>query len=97
MEKFFNRRAILGGFIFLCFLVFILLPMQSQARKASHKVTPPLAKAAQTEHSTKYIRHGLDINDFRVPMTNYAPFGQFIDLGAAGGEWPTGSNEMYIY
>ncbi|MCK4404545.1 MAG: hypothetical protein KAW02_05585, partial [candidate division Zixibacteria bacterium] len=58
---------------------------------------PPLAKAAQTEHSTRYIRHGLDINDFRVPMTNYAPFGQFIDLGAAGGEWPTGSNEMYIY
>jgi hypothetical protein len=97
MEKFVKKRAVLGGFIFLCFLLFILMPLQSQARKASQKVTPPLAKAAQTEHSTRYIRHGLDINDFRVPMTNYSPFGQLIDLGAAGGEWPTGSNEMYIY
>jgi len=97
MEKFFKKRTILGGFIFLCFLLFVLAPIQSQARRASQKVTPPLAKAAQTEHSTKYIRHGLDINDFRVPMTNYAPFGQLIDLGAAGGEWPTGSNEFYIY
>ncbi len=97
MEKLVNKRALLGGFIFLCFLLLILLPTQSQARKASQKVTPPLAKAAQTEHSTKYIRHGLDVNDFRVPMTNYAPFGQLIDLGAAGGEWPTGSNEFYIY
>jgi hypothetical protein len=30
-------------------------------------------------------------------MTNYAIFGQFIELGAAGGEWPTGSNEFYIF
>lgn len=97
MEKLVKKRALLGGFIFLCFLLLVLAPIQSQARRASQKVTPPLAKAAQTEHSTRYIRHGLDINDFRVPMTNYAPFGQFIDLGAAGGEWPTGSNEMYIY
>jgi hypothetical protein len=97
MEKFFNKRAVLGGFIFLCFLLLVLMPMQSQARKASQRVTPPLAKTAQTEHSTRYIRHGLDVNDFRVPMTNYAIFGQFIDLGAAGGEWPRGTNEFYIY
>jgi hypothetical protein len=97
MVKFVKKLARLGGFVFLCFLVLILLPAQSQARRPSQKVTPPLAKVAQTEHSTRYIRHGLDINDFRVPMTNYAPFGQFIDLGSAGGEWPKGSNEFYIY
>jgi len=97
MEKFVKKRAYLGGFAILCLLLFILLPMQSQARKATHQASPPLAKAAQTEHFTRYIRHGLDVNDFRVPMSNYAIFGQFIDLGAAGGEWPKGTNEMYIY
>ncbi len=97
MEKFKSKRAVLGGFIFLCFLLFVLTPIQSRARRASQKVTPPLAKAAQTEHSTRYIRHGLDINDFRVPLSNYAIFGQFIDLGSAGGEWPKGTNEFYIY
>lgn len=100
MEKFFKKRAILGGFVFLCFLVLLAFPMQSQARRPVQKVVPPLAKTAQTEHfsqKTRYIRHGLDINDFRVPMTNYAVFGQLIDLGAAGGEWPKGSNEFYIY
>jgi len=97
MEKLIKKRTILGGLVLLCFLFLVLIPAQSQARRASYKVTPPLAKTAQTEHSTKYIRHGLDVNDFRVPMTNYAIFGQFVDLGAAGGEWPKGSNEMYIY
>ncbi len=100
MEKFFTKRAVLGGFIFLCFLLSVVLPMQSHAARQPQKVIPPLAKSAQTEHfaeKTRYIRHGLDVNDFRVPMTNYAIFGQFIELGAAGGEWPTGSNEFYIF
>ncbi|MGB2770303.1 MAG: hypothetical protein WBC88_11315, partial [Candidatus Zixiibacteriota bacterium] len=101
MEKLIRKRAVLGGLVLVCFLLVVFLPMQSQARKASYKVTPPLAKSAGSyQHfaeKTKYIRHGLDINDFRVPMTNYAIFGQFIDLGAAGGEWPKGSNEFYIY
>jgi hypothetical protein len=100
MEKLVKKRAILSGSIFLFLLLFILMPTPGQARKGSQKVTPPLAKVAQTaeEHfGTKYIRHGLDCNDFRVPMTNYAVFGQFIDLGSAGGEWPKGSNEFYIY
>ena len=100
MEKFLKKRAILGGFVFLCFLVSALLPLESQAGRPLQKVTPPLAKSAQTEHfaqKTRYIRHGLDVNDFRVPMTNYAIFGQFIELGAAGGEWPKGSNEFYIF
>jgi len=97
MEKLVKKGAYLGGLALLCLLLFLLTPLQSQARRASQGVTPPLAKMAQTEHSTRYIRHGLDINDFRVPMTNYSPFGQFIDLGAAGGEWPKGTNEFYIY
>ncbi len=97
MEKFKKKGSLLAGFALLCLLLFILIPLQSEARRASQGVPPPLAKAAQTEHSTKYIRHGLDVNDFRVPLTNYAPFGQFIDLGSAGGEWPKGSNEFYIY
>jgi hypothetical protein len=97
MEKFKTKRAFLGGFAFLCLLLLVLLPMESQARRATHQASPPLAKAAQTEHSTRYIRHGLDINDFRVPMTNYSIFGQFVELGAAGGEWPKGSNEFYIF
>jgi hypothetical protein len=100
MEKFFKKRAVLGGFVFLCFLVLLAFPTQSQARRPVQKVVPPLAKTAQTEHfsqKTRYIRHGLDVNDFRVPLTNYAVFGQFIDLGSAGGEWPKGSNEFYIF
>ncbi len=97
MEKLERKLVFFVGFALICLFLCILLPMQSQARKATHEAPPPLAKMAQTEHSTKYIRHGLDINDFRVPMTNYAPFGQFIDLGAAGGEWPKGTNEFYIY
>jgi hypothetical protein len=98
MEKFFTKRAVLGGFLLLCFLLLVILPVQSEARRPAQKVIPPLAKSAQTEHfGTRYIRHGLDINDFRVPLTNYAIFGQFIDLGAAGGEWPKGSNEFYIF
>jgi hypothetical protein len=100
MEKFFKKRAILGGFVFLCFLVLLAFPTLSQARRPVQKVVPPLAKTAQTEHfsqKTRYIRHGLDVNDFRIPMTNYAIFGQFIDLGAGGGEWPKGSNEFYIF
>ncbi len=100
MEKFLEKRAILGGFVFLCFVVSALLPLESQAARPLQKVIPPLAKSAQTEHfaqKTRYIRHGLDVNDFRIPMTNYAIFGQFIELGAAGGEWPKGSNEFYIF
>jgi len=98
MEKFVKKRTILSGSIFLFLLLFILMPVPGQAKKGSQEVSPPLAKMAQTEHfGTKYIRHGLDINDFRIPMSNYAVFGQFIDLGSAGGEWPKGSNEFYIY
>ncbi len=97
MEKFKKRLSVLAGSALLCLLLFILIPAQSEARRASQGALPPIAKVSQTEHSTKYIRHGLDVNDFRVPMTNYAPFGQFIDLGSAGGEWPKGSNEFYIY
>jgi hypothetical protein len=98
MEKLVKKRAPLAGFVFLWLFLFILLPIPSQARKGNYGVSPPLGKMAQTQHfGTKYIRHGLDINDFRVPMTNYAVFGQFIDLGSAGGEWPKGSNEFYIY
>jgi hypothetical protein len=101
MDKLVKKRAVLGGLILVCFLLLVLLPAQSQARKASYKVTPPLAKTAGSyqyfAEKTKYIRHGLDVNDFRVPMTNYAIFGQFIELGAAGGEWPKGSNEFYIF
>ncbi len=100
MQKLFNKRAIPGGFVFLCLLLLVAFPMQSQARRPVQKVIPPLAKTAQTDHfsqKTRYIRHGLDVNDFRVPMTNYAIFGQFIELGAAGGEWPKGSNEFYIF
>jgi hypothetical protein len=98
MEKFIKKRSILGGFIFLGLLLLIFLPIQSQAKKGSLGVSPPLAKPAQTAHfGAAYFRHGLDINDFRVPMTNYAVFGQFVDLGSSGGEWPKGSNEFYIY
>jgi hypothetical protein len=100
MKKFLDKRAILGGLVFLFFLVSVALPMQSWAARPLQKVIPPLAKSAQAEHfaqKTRYIRHGLDVNDFRIPMTNYAIFGQFIELGAAGGEWPTGSNEFYIF
>lgn len=98
MEKFIKKRSILGGWILLCLLLLVMLPIQSQAKKGSLGVSPPLAKPAQTAHfGAAYFRHGLDINDFRVPMTNYAVFGQFVDLGSAGGEWPKGSNEFYIY
>jgi hypothetical protein len=98
MEKFKKKLAILGGFALLCLLLLILSPMQSEARRPAHKAPPTLGKTAQSEHfGTRYIRHGLDVNDFRVPMTNYAIFGQFIELGAAGGEWPKGSNEFYIF
>jgi hypothetical protein len=100
MEKFVNQRAILVGLVFLCLLLFILLPIPGQAKKGSQEASPPLAKVAKTatEHfTTRYIRHGLDINDFRIPMSNYSVFGQFIDLGSAGGEWPKGSNEFYIF
>lgn len=89
MEKFVNQRAIWGGLVFLGLLFFILLPIPAQAKRGSQEVYPPLAKVAKTatEHfTTRYIRHGLDINDFRIPMSNYAVFGQFIDLGSAGGK-----------
>ena len=98
MEKFIKKRSIMGGFIFLGLLLLIFLPIQSQAKKGSVGVSPPLAKPAQTAHfGVAYFRHGLDINDFRIPMTNYAVFGQFVDLGSSGGEWPKGSSEFYIY
>ncbi|KPL04995.1 MAG: hypothetical protein AMJ73_02970 [candidate division Zixibacteria bacterium SM1_73] len=98
MEKFKKKRVFLGGFAFLCLLLLLLLPMQGRARTATHQASPPLAKTAQSDHfGTRYIRHGLDVNDFRVPMTNYSIFGQFVELGAAGGEWPKGSNEFYIF
>ena len=98
MEKFIKKRSIMGGFIFFGLLLLIFLPIQSQAKKGSVGVSPPLAKLTQTAHfGVAYFRHGLDINDFRIPMTNYAVFGQFVDLGSSGGEWPKGSNEFYIY
>jgi len=98
MEKFEKKLVFIGGFVLLCLILFILSPMSSEARRPAHKALPTLAKAAQSEHfGTRYVRHGLDVNDFRVPLTNYAIFGQFIELGAAGGEWPKGSNEFYIY
>jgi hypothetical protein len=57
-----------------------------------------MSNMVQTDHfGLRYIRHGLDVNDFRIPMTNYAIFGQFVELGRAGGEWPKGSQEYYIF
>lgn len=101
MEKLERKLAFFVGFALICLFLCILLPMQSQARKATQDDgSPPLGKlteSAQYEQATRYIRHGLDINDFRVPMTNYSIFGQFVELGAAGGEWPKGSNEFYIF
>jgi hypothetical protein len=100
MEKFAKKRKILNWLIFLFLLFFGLIPAENQARTANQKGSPPLAKMAQTGHfanKTRYIRHGLDINDFRIPMTNYSVFGQFVDVGSAGGEWPKGTNEFYIY
>ena len=98
MEKFKRKLVFISGFVLVCLFIFILLPVQSEARRSTHKASTTLGKVAQTEHfPTTYIRHGLDVNDFRVPMTNYAIFGQFVELGAAGGEWPRGSNEFYIY
>ena len=98
MNRFINKRLRLGGFVFLCFLLLIVLTMQSQARKGSQETPPPMSNMAQTDHfGLRYIRHGLDVNDFRIPMTNWAIFGQFVELGAAGGEWPKGSSEFYIF
>lgn len=98
MERFKRKLVFISGFVLVCLFLFILLPVQSEARRPTHKASPTLGKAAQTARfPTTYIRHGLDVNDFRVPMTNYAIFGQFVELGAAGGEWPKGSNEFYIF
>ena len=98
MNRFVNKPMWLGGITILCLLLFVLLSMQSQARRGGQVNSPPLSNMVQTDHfPTRYIRHGLDVNDFRIPMTNWAVFGQFIELGAAGGEWPKGSNEFYIY
>jgi len=101
MEKLERKLAFFVGFALICLILCAFLPVQSQARKAAQDdASPPLGKptqSAQYEQATRYIRHGLDINDFRVPMTNYSIFGQFVELGAAGGEWPKGSNEFYIF
>jgi hypothetical protein len=98
MKRLANKRVWLGGITILCLLLFILLSMQSQARKGSQEGSLPTSNTVQTDHfGLSYIRHGLDVNDFRVPMTNYAVFGQFVELGYAGGEWPKGSNEFYIF
>lgn len=36
-----------------------------------------------------------DANQWKLPITNYGTFGYAI--GRAGGEWPVGSGDMYIY
>ncbi|NIM99229.1 MAG: hypothetical protein GTO24_14455 [candidate division Zixibacteria bacterium] len=98
MKELFKMRTLTGGLLILCFGVFALLLGESQARKGIQETSPPEASTAQTDHfGLRYIRHGLDINDFRVPMTNWAIFGQFVEVGRAGGEWPKGSNEFYIF
>lgn len=98
MERLVKKYAVWATCGFLCLLLIVLFSTENQARTGNQETVPKRTRIAQTDHfGTRYIRHGLDVNDFRVPMTNYAIFGQFIDLGAAGGEWPKGSNEFYIY
>jgi hypothetical protein len=98
MRRLFKMRGSIVGLLFLLVALFALPAPESGARKGKQGSPPPETGTTQIDHfGLRYIRHGLDINDFRIPMTNYAIFGQFIELGAAGGEWPKGSQEYYIF
>ncbi len=98
MGKLLHKFEIPGRLLGVGLLIIILLAVSGQARKKIEKSSLPSEEAPRDGHfGCRYIRHGLDINDFRIPMTNYAIFGQLVNIGSAGGEWPKGSDEYYIY
>lgn len=98
MEKLLRKFEIPGRSLVVGLLIIILLAVSGQARKKNESSSLLQEEDARDGHfGCRYVRHGLDINDFRIPMTNYAIFGQLVDIGSAGGEWPKGSDEYYIY
>ena len=98
MRRIFNQHGSRHTLVFLCLVFLLLMPNGSQGRKGSQQPPVALAGADKGDHfGNRYIAHGLDVNDFRIPMTNYAIFGQRVDLGGPGGEWPKGTNEFYIF
>ena len=90
----FSSRCILVTLVVLfCAAVFLLTPQIMQAKTSGHW-SGPRAKTASGYATMS--RKDLDLSNILIPFTNYAVFGG-TELGDAGGEWPRGSGEKYIY
>jgi len=75
-----------------------LLGTVGQAAAAPAPAPPPVARPARaaSDHVPLAMRW-LDINNFRCPITNYAFIGKNDIDNRAGGEWPAGSGEEYLF
>jgi hypothetical protein len=48
-------------------------------------------------HGRRFDEIFLTKNQWRMPVSNYGMFGYDAGRGSAGGEWPRGSGDMYIF
>jgi len=90
----FSSKFVLVALVVLLCAAGVLVGSQIVQAKTSGNWSGLRAKTTSGYASlvTKY----LDLSNIRIPFTNYAVFGN-TELGRAGGEWPKGSGEMYIF
>ena len=55
------------------------------------------ATNAPRPHGRRFDVVYLSKNQWRMPITNYGTFGHDVARGTAGGEWPRGSGDLYIF
>jgi hypothetical protein len=55
------------------------------------------ASPAPRPHGRRFDAVKLTKNQWAMPITNYGSFGHDVARGIAGGEWPRGSGNMYIF
>ena len=90
----FSSRCILVTLVVLfCAAVLLFTPQIMQAKTSGYWSSP---RAKTASGYATMSRKDLDLSNILIPFTNYAVFGN-TDLGDAGGEWPRGSGEMYLF
>ena len=71
-----------------CVLVLLFSSSALFARTATNSGRP---------HGRRFDVVFLTKNQWRMPVSNYGLFGYDANRGSAGGEWPRGSGDMYIF
>ena len=70
--------------------------LQSESAFAPVGSTNERSARSVSAHNERVCRT-IDVNNFRLPVSNYGMHGLNMETNRAGGEWPQGSGEYYLF